>query len=306
MNFKNHPNVFLMGAPKCGTSALSNFLSYHPNVFTPRIPEPRYYTRDIIQRNCLSMKQYMGLYEKANPVEHSVILDDNVFSLYSDFFLNNIADRVRDPKFIVMLRNPISAAISQYLQTFKSFVEKDTESSFSEAWYDLPMRHIGKSLPNNKFRIHYLYNETYLYYKYLVRFFTRFSSQSIKLIFHDDFLVDNKAIVDQTLDWLGLAPCSDILYALVNPTARAKSDTFSNVLISVKNMIEPLWGKVVRPYTGSLGLSKLYLTTDCISTQEVYDSLSVLLKKEMLAHFLPDIENLETLVGKDLSHWKKI
>jgi hypothetical protein len=43
MNFKDkHPNTFLIGASKCGTSAMSHFLSQHPNVFCPDMSDPRY------------------------------------------------------------------------------------------------------------------------------------------------------------------------------------------------------------------------------------------------------------------------
>ena len=41
------PNFFIVGAPKCGTTALYEYLRPHPNVFMPEIKEPHYFAKDL-------------------------------------------------------------------------------------------------------------------------------------------------------------------------------------------------------------------------------------------------------------------
>ena len=40
------PNLFIIGAPKCGTSALAHYLSEHPKVFFSNPKEPFYLSTD--------------------------------------------------------------------------------------------------------------------------------------------------------------------------------------------------------------------------------------------------------------------
>gem|GEM_PF-1952713 len=305
MNLKNHPNVFMLGAPKCGTSAMSHFLAQHPNVFCPDIKEPKYYIRDIVTSNQISFKNYLKLYSKVDNDSHCVIVDDNVFLLYSDYFLNNVFNRVDEPRFIVMLRNPLHSALSLYLQTQKSS-KADYCVNFNDAWEDLAMRHLGKTVPNNKFRIHYLYDEVYLYAKYLSRFYNRVSSDNIKVILYDDFLNDNSAIYMDLISWLGLPQASGMNYKTVNPMAVVKKDLFSSLLCSTAGFLRPLWHRTLRPIIGPTGLSRFYLTEPSESSYDCYKALPTALKQKMLTHFMPDIEKLEQLIDRDLSHWKQI
>jgi len=41
------PNFFIVGAPKCGTTVLYEYLRRHPNVFMPKMKEPHFFTTDL-------------------------------------------------------------------------------------------------------------------------------------------------------------------------------------------------------------------------------------------------------------------
>src|SRR5579862_4386701 len=44
------PNFFIIGAPKSGTTALSQYLGTHPNVFFSRVKEPHFFDLDASKR----------------------------------------------------------------------------------------------------------------------------------------------------------------------------------------------------------------------------------------------------------------
>ena len=47
MGLNMRPNLFLVGAPKCGTSALHGFLAQHPDVWMSEPKEPHFFCTDV-------------------------------------------------------------------------------------------------------------------------------------------------------------------------------------------------------------------------------------------------------------------
>ena len=43
----NKPDFFIVGALKCGTTSLYEYLRQHPEVFMSRIKEPHFFGRDL-------------------------------------------------------------------------------------------------------------------------------------------------------------------------------------------------------------------------------------------------------------------
>ena len=57
------PDFFIVGAPKCGTTALSEYLRSHPNVFMTEPKEPMYFMPDL---NVRGGSQALGLDTKGS------------------------------------------------------------------------------------------------------------------------------------------------------------------------------------------------------------------------------------------------
>ncbi|MGB1697142.1 MAG: sulfotransferase, partial [Thermoplasmatota archaeon] len=61
------PDVFLIGAPKCGTTALSHWLRSHPDVNLPDRKEPHHfsgpYPNDRHKNPIMDPKEYRALYK---------------------------------------------------------------------------------------------------------------------------------------------------------------------------------------------------------------------------------------------------
>ena len=47
MAMTNRPDLFIAGAPKCGSAALFAYLARHPRVFMPAIKEPNFFCTDL-------------------------------------------------------------------------------------------------------------------------------------------------------------------------------------------------------------------------------------------------------------------
>jgi hypothetical protein len=139
------PNFFLVGAPKAGTTSLYHYLDQHPQVYMSPMKEPCYFASELrpanfsdelqpwISRTVLAAQQYLDgpMQEKRfaglilewddyvrlfqNVREETAIGEASVCYLWSESAARNIAARMPGAKILMILRNPVDRAFSQYL-----------------------------------------------------------------------------------------------------------------------------------------------------------------------------------------------
>lgn len=106
-----YPNLFILGAPKCGTTAMVQWLSAHPDVFVPQVKEPHFFTTEYqLTKDPVS---YLDLYSAWADTEKWA-LDASVWSLFSPNAIREIRKVRPDSKFVVMLRNPLDMIPSMH------------------------------------------------------------------------------------------------------------------------------------------------------------------------------------------------
>ena len=152
------PDVFVVGAPKCGTTSLYDYLGSHPDVFVPAKKELHYYTRDLLKINMNgpgdeytarivteSAEAYAEYFRGADGYARAA--DVSPSYLYWNQVAPVIADDVADPRIIIMLRDPVEKAYSQYLHqyraqfeplTFAESIRAEPEriaNGWSDMWY---------------------------------------------------------------------------------------------------------------------------------------------------------------------------
>jgi hypothetical protein len=113
------PNLFIVGAPKCGTTFLYEKLKEHPDVFFPKIKELNHFSYDELKLNSYykdfkinSRERYLEYYKAVNNERY--IVDASV-SYFNDFVAHEkIIDFNKDARIIIMFRDPIKRAFSHY------------------------------------------------------------------------------------------------------------------------------------------------------------------------------------------------
>lgn len=170
----NRPNLFVIGAPKCGTTALVEALRKVPEIYVPDQKEPRYFDAKIYydyeeDYPLKSIKEYLALYENERANGKKYLLDGSVFNMYNPKGIQSILEMSPDAKFICILRDPVSASISMHAQRLKYSLPRmrETSDNFLVAWETLEERKRGKSYPKgcrNKFLFRYDLLYSYQYY----------------------------------------------------------------------------------------------------------------------------------------------
>jgi hypothetical protein len=137
------PNFFIIGAPKCGTTAMSEYLRSHPNVFMSDPKEPCFFSKDVVPSNYQTIDEYLELFAHAKP-QHSVVAEASIRYIHSKYALDAIRKFQPDAKLMVMLRCPTDLVYAYHGQMLKQGDE--LEQDFEKAWGLQSARATGKAL----------------------------------------------------------------------------------------------------------------------------------------------------------------
>lgn len=120
------PDFLLLGAPKCGTSALHNALAGHPQLFLSEPKEPKFFLTDgpppdsgggpgdvpTWGEHVWRRDDYEALFAGADP--DALCGESTVFYLYDRAAQQRIRDLVPDARLIAVLRDPVERAHSNW------------------------------------------------------------------------------------------------------------------------------------------------------------------------------------------------
>lgn len=126
---KSLPNIYIIGAPKCGTTSLANWLSQHPCIYVPAVKEPNFLNKDHKMKNAYSEAEYRALF--SNRTERYAI-DASVLYCVSHDALNQISRDNSTKLVILCVREPLDCFLSLHAQQQLTLYE--THSDPTVAW----------------------------------------------------------------------------------------------------------------------------------------------------------------------------
>lgn len=136
---------FIIGAPKCGTTSLANWLREHPEIFMSPIKEPHFFSSDLKNQTVKSRKQYDRLFKSVNE-KHHMLGEASTWYLYSKKAVAEIEREYPSARYIVMTRDPSAMAHSLYHHNVR-VLHEDCQT-FEEAWDLQEQRDQGHSIPS--------------------------------------------------------------------------------------------------------------------------------------------------------------
>ena len=127
------PNCFIVGGPRCGTTALYSYLKSHPQICMSDIKEPNYFSDDLGPqlRRCTTEEQYLANFSGLGE-HHTVVGEATVFYLYSKVAIPSIRKFNPDAKLIAMFRDPVEMLYSVHSYfIYEFYIDK---KDFVTAW----------------------------------------------------------------------------------------------------------------------------------------------------------------------------
>jgi len=297
------PNFFLIGAPKCGTSAMAHYLGEHPEVAFSNPKEPYYWADDftgIQQRfGILTLSKYEQLFQDA-PSKVVAAGEGSTIYLASSCAVERILQYQPDAKFIAMLRNPVELASSLHLQQI-SHLNED-ESSFRTAWHLQEERSRNSQLPGDCYEPRLLqYRQIATLGRQMDELFRKVPWDRIHVIFYDDFQTNVLECYRNTLRFLEVSSDNRTEFPRINEGKLPRLKWLSKILngrtgTKVSRFLKRNLKGPVRTFADG---TKRLLTTKPHSRE----ALSAELRKQMQQEFQHDIQLLSDRTGRDLTHW---
>ena len=192
------PSFVIVGAQKCGTTSIYNYLKGHPDIFVPEIKETTFFSNsDLFLRG---KDYYLSKYFKSDV---NVQIAGEVCPLYLGSL--NAPERIYqtlgDIKIIIILRDPIKRAYSNFLMRKSRLLEK---RSFENA-VNSEMTMINELGPNERVNVSpgndYLYNS--LYARHIKAYLDLFGFESICFLQFEDLCQDPNSFMKQLCHFLG-------------------------------------------------------------------------------------------------------
>jgi len=304
MSFAARPNTFLIGAPKCGTSALAQYLADHPAVFFCTPKEPFHFSSDypgLARLNgVVTEEDYLRLFAAARP-EHRVIAEGSTNYLASHVAIGNILRFDPNARFIAMLRNPIDVAYAYHAEMVYAYMDDVTD--FAEAWRLQPARAAGQRIPPACHAPQLLqYREVARFAPQVERFFALVPESQRQVILFDDFAADTGGIYRRILAFLGLCDDGRRDFPRVN---EARERRFGPVFAWLNDPPSALAGPVLalrrrlrRTRSGVIGRVR-----ERLNNYRPRPALPAELRERLRLEFHDEVLELGSLLGRDLSSW---
>jgi len=300
----SEPNFFLVGAPKCGTTALFDYLFQHPNVFCSDPKEPNYFATDFPSvQGPDHDAAYLDLFKDATET-HQARGEASVVYMYSHAAIAAIRTRYPDARLIIMVRNPVDMVYSYHSQMLNTANESVTD--FETAWRLQEARASGQSIPRQCLEPAFLqYAKMARFSQHIGAVLEHFSAQQVHIILFDDLKADPQAVFNGVTDHLGVPRCADIDFRVVNANRVQRS----NVLAGMTERPAPKTiRRVLGPLKRALGLESFGLRNWLaqINMREAPRApLAPEFRRELQVFFADEVSALEQLTGRDLSAWRE-
>jgi Sulfotransferase family len=229
------PDFFIVGQPKCGTTALYDMLAAHPQIFTPELREPAFFADELPREDHrttlpVSLEEYRSLFAEAHPEQ--LVGERSAMFLWSATAARRIAEVQPTARIVAILREPASFLRSLHLQNLQSHYETETDLDAALVLEDARRR--GELIPRRCRRPQaLLYSEYVRYVEQLRRYHAVFPAEQVLVLIYDDFRADNEATVRRVLGFVGADAQVPIEPVEANATARLRSQRLDELVHSL-------------------------------------------------------------------------
>ena len=294
------PNFIIAGFPKCGTTSLHHYLDEHPEIYMPTQKELHFFTCNILSKlnkgpndaivkrtQINSSEKYLNFYKS---VRNEIAIGDaspSYINYPSQF--KKIKEYLNDPKVIIILRDPIDRAYSNYLHLKREHRETLT---FKEAIFREDQRKI------NKYSDFWYYKFNSTYYDKIIKAKETFSN--VLILTSEELSNNSDATLKNVYKFLEVDDTFKLKRKVnnFNKGGHFKENIFTKIIFqpsTLKNIIK----KFIKPTPFLKIIISKIANIFSKKPQKIDDESLKYLKK----YFRKEVEKLETL-NIDTSKWR--
>ncbi|WP_162273422.1 sulfotransferase domain-containing protein [Sinorhizobium glycinis] len=214
------PNLFIVGAPKCGTTAWVEYLGSHPRIFFSKAKEPHHFSHDF-PKWCWARTQqeYLALFQESG--DAPVVGEGSVRYLYSRVAAREIHKFNPAAKILIFLRSQEDFLPSLHNQQL--YNRDEAIENFEQVWR-LSGNRSADTIPACCREPSFLdYKAMGRFREQVERFFAVFPAEQIRVLAFRDWIADPRQTYLDILDFLGLEDDGRTEFPPVNEAKHHKS-----------------------------------------------------------------------------------
>lgn len=314
--------VFIVGAPRSGTTTMARWLQAHPQILFPFVKEPHFFwqydlrglDKDELRRRI--EHDYLGHFFSRPEPEQTVGADCSVSYLYAPEQLEPALELWPNSRFIVGVRDPLTLLPSLHKRLI--FTGDENIRRFEDAWAAVPDRAAGRRIPWSAIDPRWLrYDEAARYGTFVERLFAAVGKERCLVMVFDDLVADPAQQHRRLLDFIGLrqlpAPKlkaeregKGVRYLFLQQLLKRPPRVLHPYLASRRHQgrFDRTAGRQVsktEPGSDSMSLRKRLLRWNRLPDEK--RPLAIAVQRDIEAHYRDEIEKLGKLIGRDFSHW---
>ena len=295
------PDFAIVGARKCGTTALYSYLATHPGIAMSEHKEPCFWSRDLAAVwKPMERADYDALWANAPP--GALRGEASPVYLESQVAVPDLLAARPDVRLIAMVRNPVEMAASRHASLFVEFHEDVAD--FETAWRLQERRMRGEAIPPGcKAPALVQYRNYAAIGDQLERFLALVPAEQRLVVVYEDFRADTHREYLRTLALLGLTDDGRANFAPVQQNLALHWPGLPGFQARLGRRLGWL-RRPARAVAHAMGLSPAAVLNKANLHRARRKPLRPQFEQELIADFLPQIEKLERLLGRDLAAWK--
>ena len=287
------PNLFIIGAPKSGTSTLAYYLGQHPEILVSTPKETCFH----ILKYDLGINYYINSYFKGY-TNQSIICDASIMNLYfSEITAPRIFNDFPAAKLLVILRDPIERAYSDCREA----VVRGLETLRFEKTLDVENERLSKDFWPLHERIYFRRG---LYFKQLTTYLKYFPQEKIKILIYEEFYKNIYKGLNEVFEFIGVDINNDIN---INKSRNINKMSVRNIYLQrllrcdhrlgtyMKNLIPNYFRENILRLRGSIMKHNLKNTND--------RKINARFREVLREYYKESNKNLERQLNLNLSSW---
>lgn len=300
------PELYLVGAPKAGTTSVASWLAQHPDVFWSTPKEPFYWAADYPKMRAHygfdTPEAYERLFASERAAGAAVRGEGSTTYLFSREAVPAIVRDVPTAKFIVCLRDPVDLLVSYHRNQLIALNED--EPDFGAAW----RRSLAGRLPATD-----LLDPKLVDYPMvgqlgaaLARLLDHVPPEQVHVVLFTDLAARPHQVWTDLADFVGID--GTVLPAFDAKNRSEKMFRYESLARWTQRPPKPLETpmKVVRQWSRTTSLPGVAAVKRRMWRTAPRPAVDAETCKEVSRHLRADVDLLATLVGRDLSHWAAV
>jgi hypothetical protein len=311
--------LFIVGAPRCGTTSLSHFLRSHPAVSFPAVKEPHFFAQHDLRGlsdAALTAKveeDYLNRFYADDP-SRRVGADASVTYLYTPEQLEPVLRLWPQSRFIVSVRDPLTMLPSLHQRLI--YLGDETITDFAQAWKASADRAAGRRIPRGCADPRWLrYDEAARFGSYVERLYSVVGKDRCLVMTFDDFTANTEQQYRRFMDFAGLEPRPRANFEPRRSGYAIRHQWLQRLLKRPPNRVrEYLAGQHFRQRLADPGKAEEETAQQAIWSirkrllrwnreNRPPEPVPLETQREIAAYYRDEVEHLARLIDRDLSHW---